>query len=71
MLTSVPRVVAVRPGQFRPEAVDKIEECPGQDDYVVHAAVQDYHLAGIAETCANIQGERTSKVPMFTSIQIL
>lgn len=59
MLTSVPRVVAVRPGQFRPEAVDQIEECPCQDDYVVNAAVQDNHLTSIAETCANIRGERT------------
>lgn len=63
MLTSVPRVVTVRPGQFRSEAVDQIEECPGQDYYVVNAAVQDYHLAGIAETCANIKGERTSMIP--------
>lgn len=63
VLTSVPRVVTVWPGQFRPEAVDQIEECPGQDDYVVNAAVQDYDLAGIAETCANIRVERTSTTP--------
>lgn len=63
VLTSVPRVVTVRPGQFRSEAVDQIEKCPGQDYYVVNAAVQDYHLAGIAETCANIRGKRTSMIP--------
>lgn len=63
VLTSVPCVVTVRPGQFRLKAVDQIEECPGQDDYVVHAAMQYDHLAGIAETCANIRVERTSTIP--------
>lgn len=46
----------MRPGQLRLEAVEQVEERPGQDDDVVHAAMQDYHLAGVAETCTDIQG---------------
>ena len=51
--TSVPRVVAVRPRQLGLEAVEQVEERPGQDDDVVHAAVQDHHLAGVAQTCGD------------------
>lgn len=57
-LTRVPRVVTVRPGQHRLEAVGQVEESPGQDDDVVHAAVQDHHLAGIAESCRGGGGGR-------------
>lgn len=53
LLTGVPRVVTVRPGKLRLEAVRQVEESPGQDDDVVHTAVQDHHLAGIAETCTD------------------
>lgn len=55
-LTGVPGVVAVRPGQLRLEAVDQVEEGPGQDDDVVNAAMQDDHLAGVAETCGQHKG---------------
>lgn len=51
LLTCVPRVVAVRPGQHRLEAVGEVEEGPGQDDDVVNTAMQDHHLAGVAQTC--------------------
>lgn len=50
-LTGVPRVVTVWPGQLRLEAVDQVEERPGQDDDVVNTAVQDHHLAGVSEAC--------------------
>lgn len=54
LLTCVPRVVTVRPGQLCLEAVGQVEESPGQDDDVVHAAMQDHHLAGITKTCRDI-----------------
>lgn len=56
LLTGVPRVVTVRPRQLRLEAVEQVEERPGKDDDVVDAAVQDHHLAGVAETCSDTQG---------------
>lgn len=46
----------MRPGQLRLEAVEQVEECPRQDDDVVHAAVENYHLAGVAETCQDNEG---------------
>lgn len=49
----------MRPGQLRLEAVRQVEESPGQDDDVVHASMQDHHLAGIAETCAGTRRPQT------------
>lgn len=60
LLTGVPRVVAVRPRQLRLEAVGQVEHSPGQDDDVIHAAMQDHHLTGVAKACTDTHSGRTS-----------
>lgn len=57
VLTRVPRVVAVRPRQLRLEAVAQVEERPRQDDYIIHATMEDHHLAGVAEACGDEEKE--------------
>lgn len=61
LLTGVPRVVTVWPGQLGLEAVGQVEEGPGQYDNVVHTAMQDHHLAGITETCKDV-GRQTGNM---------
>lgn len=50
MFTCVPGVVTAGPWEFKAEGEDEVDKCPGQNDDVTHAAVQQNHLSCIANT---------------------
>ncbi len=50
MFTCVPGVVTTGPRQLGAKREDEVEKCPGQNDDVIHAAVQNNQLSCIANT---------------------
>lgn len=50
IITCVPAVVTAVPRQLGTEREEEVEKRPGQNDDVIHAAVQKYQLSCIANT---------------------
>lgn len=48
MFTCVPGVVAAGPGEHSVEGEEEVEECPNQDDDVIHHHVSRYNLSAVA-----------------------
>lgn len=53
--TCVPVVVAAGPGQLGAEGEHQVEQGPGQDEDVGHAAVEEDQLSAVADSCMGRQ----------------